>query len=76
LYGVTFSPDGSLVTSAVCEGTVKPWDAATGRLLCSLRHGDEVMAVAFSPDGSLLATAGYDKAIYVWGIPLQDREGG
>jgi WD40 repeat protein len=68
LYGLAFSPDGSLLASAGCDRTVKLWDVASGRLVKSLSHADEVMAVAFSRDGSLLASGGYDKQIYLWGV--------
>jgi WD40 repeat protein len=68
LYGVAFSPDGSLVASACCDRTVKLWDVASGKLLHSLRHGDEVITVTFSPDGMLLASGGYDNQIYLWGV--------
>jgi len=46
------------VASASDDGTVKPWDVATGRTRAMLEgHGDEVIHVAFSPDGNLVASA-------------------
>jgi WD40 repeat protein len=68
-YNVAFSPDGSLVATAGCGRTVKLWDVATGQLLRSLPHADEVMTVAFSPDGTLLASGGYDYEVHLWGLP-------
>jgi WD40 repeat protein len=65
---VTFSPDGTILASAGCDRTIKLWDVASGKLLHTLRHGDEVMAVTFSPDGTLIASGGYDNQIYIWGI--------
>ena len=65
---VIFSPDGTLVASAGSDGTVKLWDATTGKLLKTLVHPDELMTVAFSPDGTLLVSGSYDNLIYLWGI--------
>jgi WD40 repeat protein/tetratricopeptide (TPR) repeat protein/tRNA A-37 threonylcarbamoyl transferase component Bud32 len=59
VQGVAFSPDGQRLASTG-DGTVKVWEAATGReVLClrgdlSLSGGD----VTFSPDGSRLASCG------------------
>jgi WD40 repeat protein len=69
MYGLAFSPDGRLLASAGGDRTVKLWDVATGKLLSSLRHKDEVMAVVFSPDSTLLVSGGYDHQIYGWGLP-------
>ncbi len=60
--------DGAPASSSL-DKTVKLWDVASGRLLRSLPHGDEVMAVAFSPDGTLLVSGGYDHQVYLWGVP-------
>jgi WD40 repeat protein/serine/threonine protein kinase len=71
---VTFSPDGTLLASAVGgwwfrgdEGEVTIWDATTGRPLRTLSgHMSYVFSMAFSPDGRRLATAGGDHSVKIW----------
>jgi WD40 repeat protein/serine/threonine protein kinase len=52
------------------------WHIGAKSLERSLRHGDEVHAIAFSPDGRRLATAGANRQARLWdvstGSPLAD----
>jgi WD40 repeat protein len=65
--GVTFSPDGKTIATASADGSVKFWDAATGKLQETLKaHDDIVAAVAFSKDGAHFATANFDGTAKVW----------
>ncbi|KAJ5875197.1 uncharacterized protein N7473_012544 [Penicillium subrubescens] len=64
---ITWSPDGSRLTSASYDRTVRIWDPATGQCLSTLEgHIDSVTSITWSPDGSRLASASYDRTVRIW----------
>ena len=57
---VAFSPDGSMLATTGDDGTLKVWDASTGRLVSSVSEDGSAFGVwgpSFSEDGSLVAAA-------------------
>jgi WD40 repeat protein len=57
---------GSLLASAATDGSIRIWDANTGRLVQAIRApGGQITGLDFSPDGERLATAAAD-GVRLW----------
>jgi WD40 repeat protein len=66
---VAISPDGKTIASGSQKGTIRLWDAATGRELKVLTgHTAGVDGLAFSPDGKLLASSSWDHSARLWEV--------
>jgi WD40 repeat protein len=64
--GAALVAGGSQLVAGGREGTVRSWDAATGRVLTSLKYEGPVPTdVAHSKDGKLIAVAGADHSVRV-----------
>ena len=58
ILSLGFSPDGKLAVSGSCDKTVKIWDVATGKCLCTFKgFSYHVDKVCFSPNGRQIAAA-------------------
>jgi WD40 repeat protein len=70
--GVTFSPDGRFLVSAMQEPALHAWRLADGKHMRMMGYAAKVHAMAWSADGKDLATSGATQLV-VW--PFQAKDG-
>jgi small GTP-binding protein len=64
---VGWSPDQKHLVSGGADGSVRLWEAKSGRALAVLKgHQWAVLCVGFSSDGLRVASGGCDGVIYLW----------
>ena len=69
VFGLAYSPDGSLIATASRDTTIRLWDGRTAEYKKTLRgHTGEVDTVAFSPDGLTLVSGSSDDTIRLWDV--------
>ena len=65
--GLAFSPDGATLATGSMDGTIRLWEAATGRQQGDLPgHMQETTGLAFSPDGRTLASVCRTESFKLW----------
>ena len=68
IHDVSFSPDGSTLSSASQDGTVRLWDVSTAEEKpgSPLTVPGGATSAAFSADGEYLAAGGYNGRCWIW----------
>ncbi len=63
-----FSPDSQKIVSGAEDGSIKIWDAETGKERATLKgHTDRVGVCAFGPDGRCIVSGSDDNTLKLWG---------
>jgi WD40 repeat protein len=66
---IAYSPRGDVLATTASDGTVRLWDANTGKPTHVLRHDEHwVRDMAFAPDGKRLASSCFDDTVRVWDV--------
>ena len=67
ITAITLSPDGTRLAACGLDGTIRVWDATSGRVFKVMRARDaELYAIAFARGGDLLVTTGNTGALTVF----------
>jgi len=77
VYGVAFSPDGSVLASGDWGGTIRLWDVEARQPIGEplIGHTQCVPSLAFAPDGETLVSASWDGTVRVWDMETHQSIG-
>src|SRR5438067_1490738 len=78
VYQVEFNSDGRRLVSTAHDGTIRLWEAKTGREILPLIHakGDQLTGASFSPDGRQIVSTSMSGTVKVWdATPLSEPSG-
>ena len=66
-HSLAYSPDGSRLVTGQVDGTLRQWDAATGKPMGSPMKGTGLITgVVYTPDGQTIASASGDGTMRLW----------
>lgn len=69
VHQLAFSPSGRLAASVSDDQSVRVWEIATAKEVCSFDgFGDAILSVAFTPDGKTLAVGSGDGTCWTWDL--------
>lgn len=69
IYGGDFSSDGKKVVTAGADGSLRLWDAKTGKEKRRLDgHVGRAWTVAFAPDSRRVLSGGFDNTLRLWDL--------
>lgn len=72
VYGVSWSPDGSLIAVGCSDATVRAFNSESGdQVFFNSAHDDWALATVFSVDGSHLVSVGRDMTTKLYNIATQ-----
>jgi WD40 repeat protein len=68
VHGLAWSKDGKHILSGSADGTLRLWDAKTGKSLKTITVGQNVLFVALTPDGKKAVSCGSETTVRVWDL--------
>lgn len=64
VHALAFSPDSKMIVSGAADGSIKVWEATTGKVLKTFAEAEGISSVIFSPGGNILAAT--SKEVILW----------
>lgn len=72
--GAVFSADGSELYTWSSDGSIRIWNANTGRAVRVMTHGAEVLGASYSPESESLLSWSLDRSAVVWNLDSGEQE--